>query len=116
MRSKKFKENYEWQNQSILILRWMGEAKMQHPEFPPDNHITKGGQWKKYDLVKFIFAHYEDLSPKNQVRYLGGHKPYQGKINVDLKMKSGLNRCYGRLGNNFMDFFQLTFFKEICNE
>ena len=81
----------------------------------------KGGFWKNYDFVYSIFAHYLGLSskkqvrqlessPKNQVRRLGGHMPYQGKRNVDLTMKSELNRCYGRFGKSFKHYFLLTIF------
>jgi hypothetical protein len=81
----------------------------------------KGGFWKNYDFVYSIFAHYLgsssknqirqlESSPKNQARQLGGHMPYQGKRNVDLTMKSELNRCYGRLGKSFKYYFLLTIF------
>ena len=109
MRRKKFKENSEWQSQSIFELRWMGKAIMPPSEFPLDNHITKGGYSPKYDFVNSIYVNYLFLSPKNQARQLGEHMPYQGTRNVDLKMKSELNGSYGRLGNSFMIFYQLTF-------
>jgi hypothetical protein len=111
LRRKKFKENSEWQSQSIFELRWMGKAIMPPSEFPPDNHITKGVQWEKYDFVNSICATYLNLSPKNQARQLGEHKPYiKGTLAAELKMKSELNGIYGRLGNSFMDYFLLTVF------
>jgi len=73
---------------------------MQPLENPPDNHITKGGQWKKYDLVKFNFAHYVDLSPTDQARHLGGHSPYmKGNYVTELQKNSDLIGSYGHLEN-----------------
>ena len=77
-------------------------------EFPPDNHITKGVQWEKYDFVNSIYVNYLFLSPKNQARLLGEHNPYQGKRNVDLRKKAELTRNYGRLGKRFKYHFLLT--------
>jgi hypothetical protein len=108
LRRKKFKENSEWQSQSIFELRWMGKAIMPPSEFPPDNHITKGVQWEKYDFVNSICATYLNLSPKNQARQLGEHKPYQGKRNVDLKINAELNGTYGRLDKSVKYHFLLT--------
>ena len=96
-------------------------AKTQHPAFPPGNSKSKEDIWKNYDLVNSIFAHYLgssskkqvsqlESSPKNQVRRLGGHMPYQGKRNVDLTMKSELNGSYGRFGKSFKHFLLLTIF------
>ena len=90
---------------------------MPPPEFPPGNHITKGGYSPKYDFVNSIYVNYLFLSPKNQVRQLGGPKPYiKGTHTAEPKINSELTGTYGRLGKSVMDFFQLTFFKEICNE
>jgi hypothetical protein len=86
----------------------MGEAIMPPPEFPPDNRITKGGQWKKYDFVNSICATYLESSPKNQARQLGELMPYQGKRNVDLKINTELTGTYGRLGKRFKYHFLLT--------
>jgi len=86
-----------------------GDCKNAAPIVSTGQPETKGGYRKKHDLVTLIVRHYLGSSPKNQVRQLGGHKPYQGKRNVDLKMKSELNGSYGRLGNSFMIFYQLTF-------
>ena len=85
-------------------------------EFPPGNHITKGGHSPKYDFVNSIYVNYLFLSPKNQARQLGEHMPHQGKRNVDLKINTELTGTYGRFGKSFMDFFQLTFFKRIYHD
>ena len=108
MRRTKFKENSEWQSQSIFELRWMGEAIMPPPEFPPGNHITKGGHSPKYDFVNSIYVNYLFLSPKNQARQLGEHMPHQGKRNVDLKINAELTETYGRLDKRFKYHFLLT--------
>jgi len=79
----------------------------------------KGGFWKNYDFVYSIFAHYLGSSSKNQVRQLesspkkqvcqlGGHMPYQGKRNVDLKINAELNGTYGRLDKSVKYHFLLT--------
>jgi hypothetical protein len=65
---------------------------------------------EKYDLGTSIIVHYLDLSPKNQVRYLGGHGPYQGKRNVDLTIKTELTGTYGRPGKNLSTIFINHFF------
>jgi hypothetical protein len=110
MRRTKFKENCEWQSQSIFELRWMEEAIMPPTEFPADNRITKGGYWPKYNFINSICVTYLFLSPKNQARQLSEHKPYQGKQNVDLRIKVELNGTYGRLGNSYKYLFLLTNF------
>ena len=77
-------------------------------EFPPDNRITKGGYWPKYNFINSICATYLFYSPKNQARQLVGHKPYQGTRNVDLRIKAELTGTYGRLGKSFKYHFLLT--------
>jgi hypothetical protein len=95
----------------------MGKAIMPPSEFPPDNHITKGVQWEKYDFVNSICATYLNLSPKNQARQLGEPKPYiKGTHTAEPKINSELTGTYGRFGKSFMDFFQLTFFKRIYHD
>ena len=104
-----------------------GDCKNATPFVSTGQPETKGGYRKKHDFVNSIFAHYLgsssknqvrqlELSPKNQVRQLGGHMPYQGKRNVDLTINSELTGTYGRFGKSFIDYFQLIFFKENCNE
>ena len=85
---------------------------MPPPEFPPGNHITKGGHSPKYDFVNSIYVNYLFLSPKNQARQLGEHMPYQGKRNVDLKIRVELIETYGRLDKNFKYYFLLTIFNK----
>jgi hypothetical protein len=87
----------------------MGEAIMPPPEFPPGNHITKGGYSPKYDFVNSIYVNYLFLSPKNQARQLGEHMPYQGTRNVDLKINTELTGTYGRLDKSYKYHFLLTF-------
>lgn len=112
MRRKKFKENSEWQSQSIFELRWMGKAIMPPSEFPPDNRITKGGYSPKYGFVNSIYVNYLFLSPKNQAHQLGEHMPHQGKRNVDLKINTELTGTYGRLDKSFKYYFLLTIFNK----
>ena len=84
---------------------------MRPPEFPPDNPITKGDHRKRQAMIKPNLQYYLIFSPKNQVRQSGGHAPYiKGMRTADPKIKSELNRCYGRLGKSFNYHFLLTTF------
>jgi hypothetical protein len=71
---------------------------------------TKGGYRQKHDLVISTFTNYLNLSPKNQARQKGEHKPYQGKRNVDLTIKTELTGTYGRPGKNLSTIFINHFF------
>jgi hypothetical protein len=81
-----------------------GDCKNATPFVSTGQPETKGGHRKKHDFVNSIFAHYLGSSPKNQVRQLGEHKPYQGKRNVDLIINAELTGIYGRLGKNIKYF------------
>ena len=46
---------------------------MRSPEFPPGNHITKGGHWKAEVMIEPTLQYYSILYPTNQARQLGVH-------------------------------------------
>ena len=74
---------------------------MQSPEFPPDNHITRGGHRKREAMIKPTLKYYLIFSPKNKVRQLGGHAPYiKGMRTVELQINAELSECYGRIDKN----------------
>jgi hypothetical protein len=71
--------------------------------------IAKGGCSQKHDLVTPIFAHYLVSSPKNQVRLLGGPKPYiKGTHTAEPKINSELTGTYGHTDKSVKYHFLLT--------
>jgi hypothetical protein len=68
---------------------------------------TKGGYWRRYDLVTATFTHYLKSSPKKQAHQIGGRYPYKGKRNIDLEIKFELKlranwQLHIQLNNNLL--------------
>lgn len=79
---------------------------MRSPEFPPGNHKTKGGHWKRKAMIKLTIQYYVILDPRNQARQLGGIVPYiKGMCAVEFQINAELNGSYGRPGKSFKNFF-----------
>jgi len=78
-----------------------GDCNNATPLVSTGQPYTKGEFWRKYDFINSICATYF-ISPKNQVRQIGGHLPYKGKRNVELI------GTYGRRGKNPKYHFLLT--------
>ena len=76
--------------------------------FPTGQPHTRGGERKNTILINQSCDLF--ISPENQARQLGEHKPYQGKQNVGRIINVELTGNYGRLGKSYKYHFFINQF------